>query len=120
MDDQLEIYENARKRVLRKKRLYTHLILFLVGSVFLYLINKLFHVGEPYNWYQWAIVLWFFFFVIHIINVYVTHPFMGKDWELKQTAKLVHKQEQKIAQLEDKLAKKKPPKNESSERPEQD
>lgn len=96
-----DLYENARARAKQKKRLYYHFVVFLVGAVFLILLNKLLKVGENVieNWFVWAIILWLFFFVLHVINVFVTHRFMGKDWERAQTEKLVMDQELKIAKL---------------------
>ena len=38
--NQQELYEYARKRVKQKKRVYFHFILFFVGSVFLFVVNK--------------------------------------------------------------------------------
>ena len=101
MNEQHELYENARTRAKQKKRLYYHFVVFLVGAVFLILLNKLLKVGENVveNWFVWAIILWLFFFVLHFINVFVTHRFMGKDWERAQTEKLVMEQELKIAKL---------------------
>jgi amino acid permease len=106
MNDQHELYENARARAKQKKRLYYHFIVFLVGAVFLMLLNKFLKVGENIveNWFVWAIILWLFFFVLHFINVFVTHRFMGKDWERLQTEKLVREQELKIAKLEKEMA----------------
>ncbi len=96
-----DLYENARARAQQKKRLYYHFVVFLVGSVFLILLNKFLKVGENVveNWFVWAIILWYFFFVLHFINVFVTHRFMGKDWERAQTEKLVMEQELKIAKF---------------------
>lgn len=102
MNDQHEIYENARNRVRKKKRLYVHFVLFIIGGVFLVVLDKLFNIHEKLfeNWYIWVLILWLFFLVLHFINVFITSRFMGKDWERKQTDKLVLKQELKIAQLE--------------------
>ena len=106
MNEQHELYENARNRAKQKKRLYHHFIVFLVGSVFLILLNKTLKVGETVieNWFVWAITLWFFFFVLHFINVFVTNRFMGKEWERIQTEKLVKAQELKMAKLEKEMA----------------
>ncbi|MBK5208797.1 MAG: 2TM domain-containing protein [Flavobacteriaceae bacterium] len=106
INEQHELYENARNRTKQKKRLYTHFIIFLVGAVFLILLNKVLKVGETFveNWFVWAITLWFFFFVLHFINVFVTNRFMGKEWERLQTEKLVKAQELKIAKLEKEMA----------------
>ncbi len=106
LKEQHELYENARARAKQKKRLYYHFIVFLVGAVFLILLNKFLKVGENLveNWFVWAIIIWFFFFVLHFINVFVTHRFMGKDWERVQTEKLVMEQELKIAKLKKEMA----------------
>ena len=102
MNEQHELYENARNRVQQKKRLYFHFILFIVGSIFMIVLNKFFKIDESLfeNWFIWAIILWLFFLVLHFINVFITNRFMGKEWERKQTEKLVLKQELKIAKLE--------------------
>lgn len=105
MKEQFELYENAKKRIKQKKRLYFHFVLFLVGSVFLIVLNKILKIGEPHDWFVWAIIAWFFFFSLHFINVFVTHKFMGKEWTDKQTEKLVLKQEAKIVKLEKEVKK---------------
>ena len=98
--EQHELLEYAQKRVLQKKRLFTHFVLFLIGSVFLILINKILKYGEEYNWFLWAITFWAFLFVFHLFNVFVTHQFMGKTWERDQREKLVQKQKKRIAGLQ--------------------
>lgn len=113
MNDQIELYENAKSRLKQKKRLYFHFILFLTGSVFLIVLNKFLNVGEQYDWFVWVITVWFFIFILHFINVFITNKFMGKEWQKKQTEKLILKQEEKIAQLEKKIAKEAKLKSES-------
>lgn len=98
--EQHELLEHAQKRIKQKKRLFNHFVVFLIGSVFLIIINKILKYGVEYNWFVWAITLWAFLFAIHIFNVYVTHKFMGLDWERTQREKLVQKQKQKIAELQ--------------------
>ncbi len=98
--EQHEMLEYAQTRIKQKKRLYNHFVLFLIGSVFLIIINKILKYGVEYNWFVWAITFWAFLFIIHIFNVFVTSKFMGRDWERKQREKLVLKQKQKIAELQ--------------------
>tara|TARA_R110002051_G_scaffold217302_3_gene281303 strand:+ start:4529 stop:4960 length:432 start_codon:yes stop_codon:yes gene_type:complete len=98
--EQHELVENAQLRIKQKKRLYTHFVVFLVGSVFLVLVNKILKYGDVYNWFVWAITFWAFLFVIHLINVFFTQKFMGKDWERKQREKLVKKQKDRILELQ--------------------
>ncbi|MDC6365765.1 MULTISPECIES: 2TM domain-containing protein [Flavobacteriaceae] len=98
--EQHELLENAQKRIKQKKRLYTHLVIFLIGSVFLILINKILKYGEAYDWFIWAILAWSFLFVLHAFNVFVTHQFMGKEWERKQRERLVELQKNRISEIQ--------------------
>jgi|TARA_B110000967_G_C18892689_1_gene568464 dihydrofolate reductase len=107
MQDQHELYEYARSRTKQKKRLYLHFVVFIVGSVFLFVLNKVLNIGEEIlnDWFIWAILLWSFFWILHFINVFVTNRFMGKEWERKQTEKLVAKQEKRITKIKKRLEK---------------
>jgi energy-coupling factor transporter transmembrane protein EcfT len=106
VNEQHQLYENARRRVLQKKRLYIHFVIFLIGSVFFIVLNKVFNVGESFlrDWFVWAILLWFFIWILHFVNVFFFNRFMDKDWERRHTEKLVKKQELRIATLEKKIA----------------
>ena len=98
--EQHELLEYAQKRVAQKKRLYSHFVIFLIGSVFLVLINKVLKYGETYDWFVWAITLWAFLFVVHAFNVFLTQKFMGQDWERKQREILVEKQKKRISEIQ--------------------
>jgi hypothetical protein len=98
--EQHEQLEYAHKRIKQKKNLYVHFVLFLIGSIFLILINKILKYGEEYNWFIWVIIFWAFFLILHIVNVYVTQKFMGTDWERGQREKLVKKQRERIKELQ--------------------
>jgi hypothetical protein len=105
--EQHEVYEKARKRVQQKKRLYYHFVIFLIGSVFLIVLNTFFKVGEQFGeWFKYAVALWFFVWLIHFVNVFITNRFFGKDWELSQTEKLIAKHQKKLDKLETNLIKK--------------
>ena len=101
-----ELYEKARKRTKQKKRLYFHFVFFLVGSVFLVVLNKVVKFREDLDWYVWGILAWLFILLIHMTRVMVMNRFFGKDWERVQTEKLIQKHEVKVAKLETKLVKK--------------
>lgn len=98
--EQHELLEHAQKRIKQKKRLFTHFVVFLIGSIFLILINKIFKYGDTYNWFVWAITIWAFLFALHTFNVFVTQKFMGQEWERQQREKLVAKQKQRIAEIQ--------------------
>lgn len=97
------LIEHAQKRIREKKRLFAHFVVFLIGSVFLIIINKILKYGADYNWFVWAITFWAFLFVIHLFNVFVTHQFMGEEWERNQRERLVAKQRKRIAALEQEI-----------------
>ena len=88
-DQNHELYEKARKRTKQKKGLYFHFVLFLVGSSFFVLLNKVIKFKPEEDWFVWGIFIWLFFLTIHFINVFVMNRFFGKDWERDQTEKLM-------------------------------
>lgn len=98
--EQHELLEYAQRRIAQKRRLFTHFVIFLIGAVFLVLINKILKVKEQYDWFLWAILAWAFLFAFHAFNVFFTQKFMGKDWERNQREKLVAKQKQRISELQ--------------------
>lgn len=111
--EQRELYENARKRAKQKKRLFQHFVVFLIGAVFLIVLNVVIGYKEDfkplgYNWFVWAVLLWALLFLIHFFNVFIVNSFMGKDWEAKQVDKLVKLQKEKIARLKEKVEKEHP------------
>ncbi|MDG1728835.1 MAG: dihydrofolate reductase [Algibacter sp.] len=102
--NQLELIENAQKRIKQKKRLYAHFVIFLIGAVFLIIANTVLGIGKDFklfdiDWFVFAILLWLFLFIYHLLNVFVTNKFMGKAWEKEQLDKLVAKQQERIEKL---------------------
>jgi len=103
--EQMELIKNAQQRIKQKRRLYIHFVIFLIGAIFLILLNTVIGIGENFRpleipWFVFAILAWLFLFVYHLFNVFITHKFMGKDWEQQQMDKLVAKQKVRIAELE--------------------
>lgn len=110
---QLELITNAQQRIKQKKRLYIHFIVFLIGSVVLIILNTVLGIGEQMiffgkEWFVYAILIWLSFLVYHVISVYITHKFMGRDWEKRQLEKLVSKQKSRIEELKSKIEKEYP------------
>ncbi len=108
--DQLELIENAQKRIKQKKRLYIHFVIFLIGAVFLILANTVLGIGKDFkiagiNWFVYAILVWLFLFIYHFVSVFITNKFMGKDWEKQQLDKLVNLQQARIDKLKQNLIK---------------
>ena len=108
--EQQELYENARRRAKQKKRLFQHFVFFLIGSVFLIVLNVVIGYKEDFkpfgqNWFVWIVLLWTLIFIVHFFNVFIVNSFMGRDWEAKEIDRLVKKQKEKIAQLQKKVEK---------------
>ena len=108
--EQLELIQNAQRRIKQKKRLYIHFVIFLIGAVFLILANTLLGIGKDFqifdiDWFVYAILIWLFLFAYHFFSVFVTERFMGKDWEQQQLDKLVAQQQERIETLKQKFLK---------------
>jgi hypothetical protein len=98
-----EQYEYARKRIKQKKTLYIHFVVFLTGSLFLYISQHFLIENAPYQWPVWLIAVWCFLFILHFIKVYITDRFMNKDWEREQINRLIDLQQKKTEELKDKV-----------------
>lgn len=107
--DQHELYERARKRIKQKKYLYYHFVLFLIGSVLFIVLNTVLNVGEQQfgDWFKYAVLFWFFIWILHFVNVIIIKRYFGEDWERIETEKLIAKHHKKSENLENVLIKKK-------------
>ncbi len=98
-----EQYDYARRRIVQKKNLMRHFIFFLAGSVLFIVLDALLKMGHDLlgkGWYVWAILIWTFFLLIHVFNVFLMNTFMGKEWENRQLEKLKVKQAERMALLQ--------------------
>lgn len=108
--EQLELITKAQKRIQQKKRLYVHFVLFLIGSVLLIILNLVIGIGKNLTlfgkeWFVYAILIWLCILLYHLFNVFVTHKFIGKQWEEQQLNKLVAIQKSRIEELRAKVEK---------------
>ncbi len=102
---QRELYEHARKRIIQKKRLFQHFIIFVVGSFFMAILNLVFGFGKEITffgayWFVVGIICWAFLFVLHFCNVWLFSTFMGQEWSDKQMERLMAKQKEEIALIQ--------------------
>ncbi|WP_264520475.1 2TM domain-containing protein [Flavobacterium sp. N1994] len=105
---QHELYEYARDRIKQKKGLFYHFILLFLGGVFLIIANNWLGFYPETTWWTWAVTLWIFFFILHVIKVFVINNFMNKHWEREQIDKLMLRQASKIEKLKNDLENSKP------------
>ena len=111
--EQRELYEIARKRTREKKRLFQHFVIFLIGAIFMIVLNVVIGYREDlkpfgYNWFVWGVLFWAVIFLVHFLNVMVVNSLMGKDWEDKHIDRLVKKQKERIAKLQERVEKEHP------------
>lgn len=102
--EQREMYEYARRRVIQKKRLFQHFIVYMVGSIFMIVLNLVLGLGKSItffglDWFVVAILIWTFLLVMHFCNVWLFHKFMGKEWTDRQMERLIAKQKLEIAEI---------------------
>ena len=99
-----EQYEYARRRIKQKKRLYYHFVLFVLGSLLLFVAHNFLDSTVVTDWYLWIITIWLFLFILHFIKIFITDRFMNKDWESEQIDRLVALQKKKVDQLQTQVA----------------
>lgn len=106
---QKELIENAQKRIKEKRGLFTHFVVFLVGAVGLIIISQVMMQQEPMRvlnieWWIWVLFIWLLFLIYHAFKVFITNRLLGPNWEKRQYERIVGKQKERIAQLEEKVA----------------
>ncbi|WP_010520252.1 2TM domain-containing protein [Aquimarina agarivorans] len=106
--EQKELFEHAQARIKEKRGLYRHFIVFLVGCIFMIVLNLGLNFGNEFkfldlDWFVFGVLIWSFFFLIHFFRVTLFSKFMGKAWKDKQLERLVAKQKAQIAKMEKKL-----------------
>lgn len=111
--EQLELIQNAQRRIKQKKRLYTHFVVFLIGSVILIVANIFLGIGReirPFDqdWFLLVVIIWLVLLLYHVINVFVFKKFMGKEWEQKQLDRLITEQQIRIEKIKSELKKEAP------------
>lgn len=103
--EQHELLEHAQKRIRQKKGVFQHLVILVIGGLFFAVINKILKIGDSHDWYIWVVMGWSFIWFIHLAQVFITDPFLGKDWERTQRERLLEKQKERIRQIEAEIEK---------------
>jgi len=111
--EQLQLIQNAQRRIKQKKRFYSHAIVFFIFALLLYTFNVGLGFADDIKiatlpWSVIIIILWLVMLFWHFLNVYLFQAFMGKDWEQQQLDKLVAKQQMRIEKIKTELKKEAP------------
>ncbi len=91
LDDRSEdnIYEHARKRVEDLRGFYSHLAVYLVVNLGLFIINR---VATPRShWFVWPLIGWGIAVALHAVVLVLEGPW-GQRWEERKTRQLVEKE----------------------------
>lgn len=110
---QKEMIEKAQRRIRQQRGLFTHLVVFIVATIGLLIISQVLIEQEPISilnvqWWIWIVFIWLLFLIYHAFKVFITNRLLGPEWEQRQLDRLVKKQQERIAELEQKIAKKHP------------
>ncbi len=82
-------YEKAKKRVEEIRSFYSHLFVYIVVNVGLFLLNI---ITSPRSlWFYWVVIGWGIGLAIHALNIFGTERILGKDGEEKKIKELMEK-----------------------------
>ena len=84
--EQEEKYERAKKRVAELKSFYSHLVIYVVVMVVLFIVD---YRDRGNWWFYWPLMGWGIAVVIHGFNTFTT------GWEKRKVKQLMEKEEEK-------------------------
>ena len=89
-----ERYNRALERVKKIKGFYTHLAVYVIVNIFLFMINFQ-SFNEFFNFNDWrpfnTAFFWGIGLAIHWFSVFGPNLFLGKNWEEKKIKELMDK-----------------------------
>ena len=91
MEEQ-EKYARARKRVEEIKGFYTHLVVYILVNLALFVINLV--TGEGQYWFFLPLIGWGIGIVAHAVSVFGQAWFWGADWEERKIKEIMDKDRQ--------------------------
>ncbi len=83
-----EKYRRARERVEEIKSFYSHLFIYVIVNLALFIINML--TSPNSLWFYWPLFGWGIGLLIHAFSVFGTKRFL-KDWEERKIKELIEK-----------------------------
>jgi hypothetical protein len=85
-------YRQAHQRVQELKSFYSHLAVYVIGNLGLFLINIL--TTPDILWFLWALIGWGIGLGLHAFWLFAADRFFGKDWEERQIRRILDKEKQ--------------------------
>jgi hypothetical protein len=79
-------YKEARAYVRKVREFYTHLAVFVIINLFLFLLDLI--TGSGW-WFFWPLMGWGLGLAIHAYTVFVEQRFLGRAWEERKIQELL-------------------------------
>jgi 2TM domain len=84
-----ELYKKAKERVAELKDYYSHLGIYFLVNIFLFLIDAF---SDPSRWwFYWATFGWGIGILAHTFSVFGAGGMFGEKWEDEQIKKYIEK-----------------------------
>ena len=80
-------YQKAKKRVKEMRGFYTHLGVYVLVNLLLFLINTTTSPGVL--WFYWPLFGWGIGIVMHAVRVFALGRWFGPDWEEKKIQEIM-------------------------------
>jgi len=87
--EEKEKYKRAKERVEEIKSFYSHLFIYIIVILALFIINIL--TSREYLWFYWPLFGWGIGILFHAISVFGTNKFL-RDWEERKIKELMEEE----------------------------
>ncbi|MFO7815419.1 MAG: 2TM domain-containing protein [Halanaerobiales bacterium] len=86
-----EKYEKAKEKVKEIKDFYSHLLVYLVVNIGIFIIN---YIVSPGNyWFYWPLIGWGIGIAVHWTQVFGVSRILGENWEKKKIKEIMNELE---------------------------
>jgi hypothetical protein len=90
MNEQEVKYQKAKERVADLRGFYTHLTVYVIVNIGLFLINMIASPGSL--WFLWPLMGWGIAVALHALRVFGSGGLSGADWEERKIREIMEKE----------------------------
>jgi hypothetical protein len=83
-------YQRAHQRVQELKSFYSHLAVYIIGNLGLFLINML--TTPNVLWFLWPLLGWGIGLAMHAFWLFAGDRVFGRDWEEREIRKIMERE----------------------------